>query len=137
MIFVVIRPFKSGGKFYPAGEIIDPAGFKLLKSRLGAGNLKKVDEHNIKDVAHYLQVRHKIDNAEELLVEAMTAHKDSLANNESDEEADKAPKYDEEYLAKVYSLAEQLDVEVGDRDIEDVVAEIKEKAAKVKENEAK
>jgi hypothetical protein len=122
-MIVVIRPFKSGGKFYPAGEIIDPAGFKLLRSRIGEGKLAVVDEHNFEQTARYLQIRHGIENAEDL-----------LRGETQDKPVDK-PVVDEEYLAKVKALALQFDVDMEDRELEDVVAEIKQKAAEAKKSD--
>lgn len=114
-MIVVIRPFKSGGKFYPAGELIDPAGFKLLKSRIGEGKLQVVDEHNFEQTVRYLQIRQGVENAEELL------------------NSYKEPKYDKEYLDKVKRLADKFEITMEDRSIEEVIAEIKEKQAEEKQ----
>lgn len=118
MITVVIRPFKSVGKFYPAGTLVDPVGFKLYRSRLGSGNLAVVDEHNLEDVSRFLHIRHKMENAEEVL----RTHLDDT----------KKPAVSEEYLAKVTKLAEEFEVEMDDRPLDEIVAEIKAKAEAAK-----
>lgn len=137
MITVVTRPFKSGGQFYPAGTIVDPAGFKLYKSRLGAGHLAVVDEHNLQDVSRYLTIRQKVENSEEILRTALDESnkpKEPEAEHQT-ESVEKPEEPSEEYLAKVNLLAEKFDVEVEGRPLEEVVAEIKEKAAKDKKEE--
>lgn len=122
-ITVVIRPFKSGGKFYPAGTLVDPVGFKLYRSRLGSGNLAVVDEHNLEDVSRFLHIRHKVENAEEVL-------RTHMADTNK-------PAVSEEYLEKVTKLAEQYDIVMEDRPLEDVVTDIKAAAAQAKANEEK
>lgn len=105
MISVVIRPFKSGGVFYPAGTIVDPAGIKLYKSRIGEGKIKVVDEHNLEEVARFLTIRHKMEDAQTLLA-------DKLA-----------------YKKKVIVAANKLGVDMTGKTIEQVVAEVKAKQA--------
>lgn len=147
MIYVAIRPFKAGGKFYPAGCVIDPTGFKLLKVRLGENKLRAVDEHNFEETVRYLKIRYKVEGAEESLREALdksktedsksseaTATTDPTDNKGTeDEEAEKLAAEEkakrEAYLAKVKEFADKYDVSMDNRPIEDVVAEIKEKTA--------
>ena len=69
---VVRRPFKTRGKVYPAGTIIEnPAGIPLYKSKVGEGKIVEVDEHNIERVATYLKYRRGVENAYEILRAAL------------------------------------------------------------------
>lgn len=63
---VVKKPFKSGGKFYPAGSVItSPVGIKLYKTKVKDGVIIKVDEHNLESTLTYLKYRRKA--SEEIL----------------------------------------------------------------------
>lgn len=69
---VVRRPFKTRGKVYSAGTIIeDPAVIPLYKSKVGEGKIVEVDEHNIERVATYLKYRRGVENAYEILRAAL------------------------------------------------------------------
>lgn len=69
---VVRRPFKTRGKVYSAGTIIeDPAVIPLYKSKVGEGKIVEVDEHNIDHVATYLKYRRGVENAYEILRAAL------------------------------------------------------------------
>jgi type II secretory pathway component GspD/PulD (secretin) len=116
-VSVVIRPFKAGGVFYPAGTIIDPAGITLYKSRIGEGKIAVVDEHNLDSVSRFLNIRHGVEDAKATLVAAMNPNNTTHG-------------YDPEYIEKVKKAAEQYEVEFEGRDIQEVVAEIKAKASR-------
>lgn len=58
-MFVVKRSFKSLGKFYGVGSVItDPTSIKHFKSRLGAGDIIVVNEHNYNTCKEYFKVKH-------------------------------------------------------------------------------
>lgn len=81
---VVRRPFKTRGKVYPAGTIIeDPAGIPLYKSKVGEGKIVEVDEHNIERVATYLKYRRGVENAYEILRAALDKAKAAKAEPEA------------------------------------------------------
>lgn len=118
LLNIVKRPFKSGGKFYPAGTIIEsPAGIHLYKTKVKDGIIVKVDEHNLEYMSTYLKHRRGVEDAQEVLTKALKERK--------------------AYIAKVKKAAEQYDIVVDGRIIEDVVAEIKLKAEEAKSKQPK
>lgn len=76
MISVVIRPFKSGGVFYPAGTLVDPAGITLYRSKIGENKIAEVDEHNLDEISNFLQLRYGIDTASTDLTNALNTPAD-------------------------------------------------------------
>jgi hypothetical protein len=116
MISVVIRPFKSGGVFYPAGTIVDPAGITLYKSKIGENKIKVVDEHNLEEVARFLQIRHKMDDAQEFLTKELRGIDEPKLTVE-----------EEAYLVKVKLAAKKYAIDMEGKTTEQVVAEVKVK----------
>lgn len=56
--FVVKKPFKSMGKFYGVGSIIeDPTAIKRFKSKVAEGKIIAVTEDNLQSVAAYIKAR--------------------------------------------------------------------------------
>ena len=56
--YVVKRPFKSLGKFYGVGSIIeDPTAIKRFKSKVAEGKIIVVTEDNLQSVAAYIKAR--------------------------------------------------------------------------------
>ena len=124
MIYVVRRPFKAGGNFYPAGEIIDnPAGIRLFKIRLNDGHIIAVTEQTVDDWANYLQARYGVDVKEKLL----NALKEKV---EEQKEQQEEQSQDKERVEKVKKLAAKYNIQIEGRPLEEVIAEIKEKYAK-------
>lgn len=67
MINVALRPFKSNGVFYAAGDFIkDPAAIRLFKIKVSEGKIACVDEHSAEKVIQYLINRRGVDIREEL-----------------------------------------------------------------------
>ena len=62
MMFVVKRPFKSMGKFYGVGFIIeDPTTIKRFKSKVNEGKIIVVTKDNLQSVAAYIKARSGVD----------------------------------------------------------------------------
>lgn len=62
MMYVVKRPFKSMGKFYGVGSIIeDPTAIKRFKSKVNEGKIIVVSEDNLQAVAAYIKARSNVD----------------------------------------------------------------------------
>jgi hypothetical protein len=60
--FVVKKPFKSMGKFYGVGSIIeDPTAIKRFKSKINEGKIIAVTEDNLQSVAAYIKARSGVD----------------------------------------------------------------------------
>lgn len=60
--FVVKKPFKSMGKFYGVGSIIeDPTAIKRFKSKVTEGKIIAVTEDNLPSVAAYIKARSGVD----------------------------------------------------------------------------
>ncbi len=62
MMYVVKKPFKSMGKFYGVGSIIeDPTAIKRFKSKVNEGKVIVVSEDNLQTVAAYIKARSGVD----------------------------------------------------------------------------
>ena len=62
MMYVVKKPFKSMGKFYGVGSIIeDPTAIKRFKSKVNEGKVIKVSDDNLQTVAAYIKARSSVD----------------------------------------------------------------------------
>lgn len=62
MMYVVKKPFKSLGKFYGVGSIIeDPTAIKRFKSKVNEGKIIVVSEDNLQTVAAYIKARSGVD----------------------------------------------------------------------------
>ena len=62
MMYVVKKPFKSMGKFYGVGSIIeDPTAIKRFKSKVNEGKVIVVTEDNLQSVAAYIKARSGVD----------------------------------------------------------------------------
>ena len=62
MMYVVKKPFKSMGKFYGVGSIIeDPTAIKRFKSKVNEGKVIKVSDDNLQTVAAYIKARSNVD----------------------------------------------------------------------------
>jgi hypothetical protein len=108
---LVKRPFKSNGEFFAPGTIIEePEKINLYRNKVREGKIVVVDEHNVDDVAEYLDYRQGIE-IKSVLYEAL-----GIKNE-----------HEKEYLAKVERLATKYDIAFEGRAIEDVVADIKAK----------
>lgn len=60
--YVVKKPFKSLGKFYGVGSIIeDPTAIKRFKSKVAEGKIIVVTEDNLQSVAAYIKARSGVD----------------------------------------------------------------------------
>jgi len=60
--FVVKKPFKSLGKFYSVGSVIeDPTAIKRFKSKVNEGKIIVVTEDNLQSVAAYIKARSGVD----------------------------------------------------------------------------
>ena len=60
--FVVKKPFKSLGKFYGIGSIIEePTAIKRFKSKVNEGKVIVVTEDNLQSVAAYIKARSGVD----------------------------------------------------------------------------
>jgi len=60
--YVVKKPFKSMGKFYSVGSIIeDPTAIKRFKSKVNEGKIVVVTEGNLQSVAAYIKARSGVD----------------------------------------------------------------------------
>ena len=60
--FVVKKPFKSMGKFYGVGSIIeDPTAIKRFKSKVNEGKIIAVTKDNLQSVASYIKARSGVD----------------------------------------------------------------------------
>jgi len=60
--FVVKKPFKSMGKFYGVGSIIeDPTAIKRFKSKVNEGKIIVVTKDNLQSVAAYIKARSGVD----------------------------------------------------------------------------
>jgi hypothetical protein len=60
--FVVKKPFKSMGKFYGVGSIIeDPTAIKRFKSKVNEGKIIVVTKDNLQSVASYIKARSGVD----------------------------------------------------------------------------
>ena len=61
-LYVVKKPFKSMGKFYGVGSIIeDPTVVKRFKSKVNEGKIIVVSEDNLRSVASYIKARSGVD----------------------------------------------------------------------------
>ena len=61
-MFVVRKPFKSLGKFYSVGSVIeDPTAIKRFKSKVNEGKVIVVTEDNLQSVAAYIKARSGVD----------------------------------------------------------------------------
>ena len=62
MMYVVKKPFKSMGKFYGVGSIIeDPTAIKRFKSKVNEGKVIVVSDDNLQAVAAYIKARSNVD----------------------------------------------------------------------------
>ena len=62
MMYVVKKPFKSMGKFYGVGSIIeDPTAIKRFKSKVNEGKVIVVSDDNLQSVAAYIKARSNVD----------------------------------------------------------------------------
>ena len=62
MMYVVKKPFKSMGKFYGVGSIIeDPTAIKRFKSKVNEGKIIVVTKDNLQSVAAYIKARSGVD----------------------------------------------------------------------------
>jgi len=62
MMYVVKKPFKSMGKFYGVGSIIeDPTAIKRFKSKVNEGKIIVVTKDNLQTVAAYIKARSNVD----------------------------------------------------------------------------
>lgn len=62
MMYVVKKPFKSMGKFYGVGSIIeDPTAIKRLKSKVNEGKVIVVSDDNLQTIAAYIKARSNVD----------------------------------------------------------------------------
>jgi hypothetical protein len=62
MMYIVKKPFKSMGKFYGVGSIIeDPTAIKRFKSKVNEGKVIVVSEDNLQTVAAYIKARSNVD----------------------------------------------------------------------------
>lgn len=60
--FVVKKPFKSLGKFYGIGSIIEePTAIKRFKSKVNEGKIIAVTKDNLQSVAAYIKARSGVD----------------------------------------------------------------------------
>lgn len=60
--YVVKKPFKSLGKFYNVGSIIeDPTAIKRFKSKINEGKVIVVTEDNLQSIAAYIKARSGVD----------------------------------------------------------------------------
>ena len=67
MMYVVKKPFKSMGKFYGVGSIIeDPTAIKRFKSKVNEGKIIMVTKDNLQSVASYIKARSGVDILPEL-----------------------------------------------------------------------
>lgn len=61
-MFVVRKPFKSMGKFYGVGSIIeDPTAIKRFKSKINEGKVIVVSKDNLQTVAAYIKAKSNVD----------------------------------------------------------------------------
>ena len=62
MMYVVKKPFKSMGKFYGVGSIIeDPTAIKRFKSKINEGKVIVISEDNLQTVAAYIKAKSNVD----------------------------------------------------------------------------
>jgi hypothetical protein len=62
MMYVVKKSFKSMGKFYGVGSIIeDPTAIKRFKSKVNEGKVIVVSDDNLQTVAAYIKARSNAD----------------------------------------------------------------------------
>jgi len=62
MMYVVKKPFKSMGKFYGVGSIIeDPTAIKRFKSKINEGKVIVVSKDNLQTVAAYIKAKSNVD----------------------------------------------------------------------------
>jgi len=62
MMYVVKKSFKSMGKFYGVGSIIeDPTAIKRFKSKVNEGKVIVVSDDNLQSVAAYIKARSNVD----------------------------------------------------------------------------
>lgn len=78
MVSVVKRPFKSGGVFYAAGSIVEPASIKLYKTKVKEGRIVEVDEHNLDTVLLDLTIKRGVKSID-AIVNAVKQPKTILA----------------------------------------------------------
>lgn len=117
LINVVVRPFRSNGVFYAAGTVIsDPAAIRYYRGKVNEGKIVAVDEHNLERVSLYVLRKSGEDVSQDLRA--------ALG---------KAPTHTEEYLEKVKAAATKYEVNMDGKTIEEVVAEVKQKASASKE----
>lgn len=113
---------------YTAGTVlVNPAEITLYRNKMREGKIVYIEEQDVEQYATYFEHRHGVENALETLTNAFKAQADALERKATEEKeaAEKAA-----YREKVIIAAEQHGVEVGDRPLEKVVAEIKAKAKK-------
>lgn len=61
-MFVVRRPFKSYGKHYTYGDVINnPSDIKLFKSRFAEGKILEVTESNYDNMAVYFKSKFNVE----------------------------------------------------------------------------
>lgn len=104
------RPFKVGTKVYLPGDVIDdPASVPFFATKRRDGKIAELTEHNLQELATYIQYRQGVDNAVEKLTNAL---------------ADRKYK-DPAYVEKVLKIADDKGVETDGKEIKDIVKEIK------------
>ena len=61
-MFVVRRPFKSYGKHYTYGDVINnPSDIKLFKSKFAEGKILEVTESNYDNMAEYFKSKFNVE----------------------------------------------------------------------------
>lgn len=111
MLNIVRKPFKSNGTFYPAGTIIkDPAGISLLKTKIKDKWIVQVDEHGITSLDEFFIVKKGV--------------------------SEKFLKGQQEYVGKVLRLASKFDIDTTDKELAEVVEEVRVAQAEAKANQA-
>lgn len=129
-IYIVRKPFKNGGEYYPVGSVItDPTGIRLFKLKVNDDKVMTVTEQNLDRVIHFFKERFALD-VENDLKEGLSKEPADTSASDAEEAAKKQA--EDEYLAKVTKFAEQYGVSMEGREIAEVVAEIKAKQAEAK-----
>lgn len=60
-MYVVKRPFKSFGKVYTAGSLVEPAAVKHFKGKLAEGKIIEVTEQTYEVAKHYFKRKFGVD----------------------------------------------------------------------------
>lgn len=118
-VSVARRPFRVGTKVYYPGDVItDPGSIPFFATKRREGKIVELTEHNLQDVAQYIEYRQGVKDAKVKLTKA-------LKGTSSPKKVDEDKYSDPAYVKKVTALAKKKGVSMEGKTIQEVVEELK------------